>query len=110
MVFKCVTRVLLSVSTLAGLGLYALTGAAWLDVTLWAIALGQLPMAVVHPWEISGRPTPGRLSGFAKFVHETGRLGFEGRFEELEEAREKYDDVEEHFPYLRTTTGPTGTA
>lgn len=44
---------------------------------------GGLPVAVVHPWEISGRPTPGRLSGVARFVHETGRLGFVPRFREL---------------------------
>jgi peptidoglycan-N-acetylglucosamine deacetylase len=44
---------------------------------------GGLPIAVVHPWEVSGRPTPGRLTGLAKFVHETGRLGFEQRFREL---------------------------
>ena len=36
---------------------------------------GGLPVAVVHPWEISGRPTPGRLRGLAKFIHETGRRG-----------------------------------
>ncbi|HEY9422790.1 MAG TPA: polysaccharide deacetylase family protein, partial [Thermoanaerobaculia bacterium] len=45
--------------------------------------LDGLPVAVVHPWEISGRPTPGPLSGLAKFVHETGRRGFEARFQEL---------------------------
>jgi polysaccharide deacetylase family protein (PEP-CTERM system associated) len=44
---------------------------------------GGLPVAVVHPWEISGRPTPGRLSGLARFVHETGRPGFQGRFRDL---------------------------
>jgi peptidoglycan/xylan/chitin deacetylase (PgdA/CDA1 family) len=44
---------------------------------------GGLPVAVVHPWEVSGRPTPGRLTGLAKFVHETGRLGFAPRFQEL---------------------------
>lgn len=44
---------------------------------------GGLPVAVVHPWEISGRPTPGRLSGLAKFIHETGRRGFQERFREL---------------------------
>jgi polysaccharide deacetylase family protein (PEP-CTERM system associated) len=44
---------------------------------------GGLPVAVVHPWEISGRPTPGRLSGLAKFIHETGRTGFQDRFREL---------------------------
>jgi len=44
---------------------------------------GGLPIAVVHPWEVSGRPTPGRLTGLAWFVHETGRLGFAERFREL---------------------------
>lgn len=44
---------------------------------------GGLPVAVVHPWEVSGRPTPGRLTGLAWFVHETGRLGFADRFREL---------------------------
>jgi peptidoglycan/xylan/chitin deacetylase (PgdA/CDA1 family) len=46
-------------------------------------AEGGLAVAVVHPWEVSGRPTPGRLSGLAKFIHETGRLGFAPRFGEL---------------------------
>lgn len=44
---------------------------------------GGLPLAVVHPWEVSGRPTPGRLPGFARFVHETGRLGYRERFRSL---------------------------
>jgi peptidoglycan/xylan/chitin deacetylase (PgdA/CDA1 family) len=44
---------------------------------------GGLPVEVVHPWEVSGRPTPGPLSGLAKFIHETGRLGFAPRFKEL---------------------------
>lgn len=44
---------------------------------------GGMPVAVVHPWEISGRPTPGLLSGIAKFIHETGRLSFVPRFREL---------------------------
>jgi polysaccharide deacetylase family protein (PEP-CTERM system associated) len=44
---------------------------------------GGLPLAVVHPWEVSGRPTPGPLSGLARFVHETGRSGFEQRFRKL---------------------------
>lgn len=46
-------------------------------------AAGGLPVAVVHPWEVSGRPTPGRLTGVARFVHETGRLRFAARFDEL---------------------------
>src|SRR6185295_11863041 len=44
---------------------------------------GGMAVAVVHPWELSGRPTPGQLSGLAKFIHETGRLGFAPRFREL---------------------------
>jgi peptidoglycan/xylan/chitin deacetylase (PgdA/CDA1 family) len=44
---------------------------------------GGLPVGVVHPWELSGRPTPGRLTGLARFVHETGRLGFRRSFLEL---------------------------
>ena len=44
---------------------------------------GGMPVAVVHPWEISGRPTPGALSGIARFIHETGRLSFLPRFREL---------------------------
>ncbi|HEY0554953.1 MAG TPA: polysaccharide deacetylase family protein [Thermoanaerobaculia bacterium] len=44
---------------------------------------GGMPVAVVHPWEISGRPTPGRLRGVARFIHETGREGFRERFREL---------------------------
>lgn len=47
---------------------------------------GGLPVGVVHPWEVSGRPTPGPLSGLARFVHETGRRGFDLRFRELLEA------------------------
>jgi peptidoglycan/xylan/chitin deacetylase (PgdA/CDA1 family) len=47
---------------------------------------GGLPVAVVHPWEISGRPTPGPLSGLARFIHETGRSGFQDRFRELLQA------------------------
>jgi hypothetical protein len=58
---------------------------------------GGLPLAVVHPWEISGRPTPGPLKGLARFIHETGRLGFETHFRELLRA----------FPWtsLRTAAG-----
>jgi peptidoglycan-N-acetylglucosamine deacetylase len=44
---------------------------------------GGLPVAVVHPWEVSGRPTPGPLAGFARFIHETGRLGYRERFRRL---------------------------
>jgi peptidoglycan/xylan/chitin deacetylase (PgdA/CDA1 family) len=41
---------------------------------------GGLPVAVAHPWEISGVPTPGPLSGLARFVHETGRAGYLPKF------------------------------
>jgi polysaccharide deacetylase family protein (PEP-CTERM system associated) len=44
---------------------------------------GGLPVVVIHPWEVSGRPTPGRLTGFARFCHEAGRLGFHARFRDL---------------------------
>ncbi len=41
---------------------------------------GGLPVAVAHPWEISERPTPGPLSGLARFIHETGRAGYLPKF------------------------------
>jgi polysaccharide deacetylase family protein (PEP-CTERM system associated) len=44
---------------------------------------GGLPVAVSHPWEISGRPTPGPLSGLARFIHETGRAGYLPKFRHL---------------------------
>jgi len=44
---------------------------------------GGMAVAVVHPWEVSGQPTPGRLSGLARFIHETGRLGFAPRFRQV---------------------------
>jgi polysaccharide deacetylase family protein (PEP-CTERM system associated) len=46
-------------------------------------AKGGLPVLVVHPWELTGCVTPGPLSGIARFVHETGRLGYVHRFREL---------------------------
>jgi polysaccharide deacetylase family protein (PEP-CTERM system associated) len=46
-------------------------------------AEGGLPVFVVHPWELTGLPTPGRLSGLARFIHETGRLRFRPRFADL---------------------------
>jgi polysaccharide deacetylase family protein (PEP-CTERM system associated) len=49
-------------------------------------AKGGLPVLVVHPWELTGCVTPGRLTGLARFVHETGRLGYVHRFRELLEA------------------------
>jgi len=44
---------------------------------------GGLPVAVAHPWEISDRPTPGPLSGLARFVHETGRAGYLPKFRHI---------------------------
>jgi peptidoglycan/xylan/chitin deacetylase (PgdA/CDA1 family) len=44
---------------------------------------GGLPVAVVHPWEISEQPTPGPLSGAARFIHETGRLHYLPRLRRL---------------------------
>jgi peptidoglycan/xylan/chitin deacetylase (PgdA/CDA1 family) len=46
-------------------------------------AKGGLPVLVVHPWELTGCVTPGRLTGLARFVHETGRMGYVPRFETL---------------------------
>ncbi|MEA2694728.1 MAG: hypothetical protein QOJ16_4115 [Acidobacteriota bacterium] len=46
-------------------------------------AKGGLPVLVVHPWELTGCATPGRLTGIARFVHETGRLAYVDRFREL---------------------------
>jgi hypothetical protein len=34
---------------------------------------------VLHPWEVSNRPTPGVLEGWASFIHETGRRGYRER-------------------------------
>jgi hypothetical protein len=38
---------------------------------------------VVHPWELSGRATPGLLTGLARFMHEAGRHAYPARFREL---------------------------
>lgn len=46
-------------------------------------AAGGLPLVTVHPWELAERPTPGDFTGFARFLHETGRADFRPRFEEL---------------------------
>lgn len=59
---------------------------------------GSSPVFVVHPWEISGRETPGRLRGLAGWVHETGRRGYRERFRKLLEGlpwtslRESFQD------------------
>jgi peptidoglycan/xylan/chitin deacetylase (PgdA/CDA1 family) len=44
---------------------------------------GGLPVAVAHPWEISDRPTPGPLSGLARFIHETGRADYLPKFRQI---------------------------
>jgi hypothetical protein len=44
---------------------------------------GELPLLVVHPWELVSRPCPGLLTGFARFLHEAGREGFGSRFDRL---------------------------
>ena len=44
---------------------------------------GGLPVLVVHPWELATRPTPGELTGVARWIHELGRSGFAAEFERL---------------------------
>lgn len=47
---------------------------------------GRLATLVVHPWELSGRPSPGRIPGrIARWIHELGREGFRPRFARLVE-------------------------
>lgn len=48
-----------------------------------AVARGELPLLVVHPWELVSRPCPGLLTGFARFFHEAGRDGYGDRFDAL---------------------------
>lgn len=48
-----------------------------------ARAAAGVAVAVVHPWELTDRPCPGDLSGWARFVHDAGRLGFAPKFERL---------------------------
>ena len=45
-----------------------------------ALRRGSLPLLVVHPWELVDRPCPGLMTGFARFFHDCGRLGFGERF------------------------------
>ncbi len=57
---------------------------AWLlRAALAHRAEGGLPVFVVHPWELTGIETPGRLRGLARFIHETGRERFRPRFAEI---------------------------
>jgi hypothetical protein len=37
----------------------------------------------VHPWELVDRGCPGTFTGLARFFHEAGRAGYQGRFEDL---------------------------
>lgn len=48
-----------------------------------AEARGELPLLVVHPWELVDRPCPGLMTGMARFFHEAGRIGYEARFDAL---------------------------
>ncbi len=48
-----------------------------------AIARGEAPVLVVHPWELVDRPLPGLLTGLARFLHEAGRRGYRERFAEI---------------------------
>lgn len=48
-----------------------------------AIDASPLPILVVHPWELVDRPCPGPLTGFARWFHEAGRIGFGDRFDRL---------------------------
>jgi peptidoglycan/xylan/chitin deacetylase (PgdA/CDA1 family) len=41
-----------------------------------AFADGGLPVLTVHPWETTGDPTPGELTGLARFLHDTARAAF----------------------------------
>ena len=60
------------------------TPLAWLRAAIVAAsARGELPLLVVHPWELVDRPVPGLLTGFARFFHEAGRIGYRERFLDL---------------------------
>jgi peptidoglycan/xylan/chitin deacetylase (PgdA/CDA1 family) len=48
-----------------------------------AEARGELPLLVVHPWELVERPCPGLMTGFARFFHDAGRDGYAARFDAL---------------------------
>ncbi len=52
---------------------------------------------VFHPWEISDRPTPGHLAGFARFIHQTGRDGYRTKLSWLARAL-PWSPIEEHLP------------
>lgn len=56
---------------------------AWLAAAARRLeARGGMPVMVVHPWELGGA-TPGDLTGFARFVHDTGRPGYHLKFRQL---------------------------
>jgi peptidoglycan/xylan/chitin deacetylase (PgdA/CDA1 family) len=48
-----------------------------------AVARGELPVLVVHPWELPSRACPGLLTGLGRFLHEAGREGYAARFERV---------------------------
>ncbi len=66
-------------------------------------ARGGPAVMVVHPWEISGRPTPGPLSGFARFIHQTGRDGYRAKVEWLARSL-PWSTIEEQLPGVRAPT------
>ncbi len=60
------------------------TPLAWLRAAIRAAQeQGELPLLTVHPWEMVDRPVPGMLTGFARFFHEAGRIGYRDRFLDL---------------------------
>jgi polysaccharide deacetylase family protein (PEP-CTERM system associated) len=44
---------------------------------------GGMPVLVAHPWELAARPTPGELTGLARWIHEVGRDSFREGFPHL---------------------------
>lgn len=58
-----------------------LAGAATvLDAARLRQAAGGLPVWTVHPWEVNAGPTPGELTGLARFLHETARRDLAAAF------------------------------
>jgi peptidoglycan/xylan/chitin deacetylase (PgdA/CDA1 family) len=48
-----------------------------------AVARARFALLVVHPWELIDRPVPGLFTGFARFCHDAGRIGYGERFDRL---------------------------
>jgi polysaccharide deacetylase family protein (PEP-CTERM system associated) len=44
---------------------------------------GGMPLLTVHPWELSPHPTPGELTGLARFLHEAGRIDYLSKFRQI---------------------------